>query len=260
MKHLFFKFLFLIIALGITSCIKTEEENNFHNDFMKAAQKRIEYSKVSETNHVNFNDYFDKNSKHGIKLRTVSIAELNIKSGHIVACDPFYAGEEFTLPFDKQVKPGKYKIRLCFGNFKNWGERVAFAQLKFSDFKPVKWELAKTISKNKEPETFYGVDAGLGCFADLETANLFNKIMNKFYKEHPKGNYYDDILAHEFKNHEDWINHYPEQNNNLNIVMFSSGFGDGIYSSYWGLDAKGKIVCLVTDFQLFSKNGSIFHE
>jgi len=30
--------------------------------------------------------------------------------------------------------------------------------------------------------------------------------------------------------------------------MFSSGFGDGFYASYFGLDASGEVVALVTDF------------
>lgn len=32
------------------------------------------------------------------------------------------------------------------------------------------------------------------------------------------------------------------------LVLFFSGMGDGIYSGYWGLDAEGESVCLVTPF------------
>ncbi|WML52275.1 DUF4241 domain-containing protein [Neobacillus sp. PS3-12] len=32
------------------------------------------------------------------------------------------------------------------------------------------------------------------------------------------------------------------------ISMFSSGWGDGSYPSFWGLDENGDVICLVTDF------------
>ncbi|PRS67378.1 hypothetical protein C6347_14900 [Bacillus sp. NMTD17] len=30
--------------------------------------------------------------------------------------------------------------------------------------------------------------------------------------------------------------------------MFTTGFGDGMYPSFWGLDENGEPACLVTDF------------
>jgi hypothetical protein len=36
------------------------------------------------------------------------------------------------------------------------------------------------------------------------------------------------------------------------IAMFQSGWGDGFYASYWGLDARGEPVCLVTDFSVLT--------
>jgi len=38
----------------------------------------------------------------------------------------------------------------------------------------------------------------------------------------------------------------------LNVVMFSSGYSDGFYASYWGFDADDNVVCLVTDFNVLS--------
>ncbi|WP_225764994.1 DUF4241 domain-containing protein [Inquilinus sp. Marseille-Q2685] len=33
-----------------------------------------------------------------------------------------------------------------------------------------------------------------------------------------------------------------------NVAMFSSGWRDGFYASYFGLDETGRVVALVTDF------------
>jgi hypothetical protein len=32
--------------------------------------------------------------------------------------------------------------------------------------------------------------------------------------------------------------------------MFESGWGDGVYISYWGFDANDAPACLVTDFSV----------
>lgn len=256
--YLFRSIIFLIIVQVTTSCNRPEYEPTTQTDFKAAVEKRSSYATESETDHVDFNYYFTERSTHGVNLQTENIGTLNLTSGSVIACDPFYVGEEFTLPFEKKIKPGRYPVIICIGDFKTWGKRVAFAKLKLSEAEPVRWELAKTITRRKQPETFYGVDAGLGCFVDMETGNIFNNVLKRYYKEKPNGNYYDDILAREFKGHDNWNNHFPQKDREANIIMFSSGFGDGAYSSYWGIDSKGEIACLVTDFQLFTKNGPIF--
>jgi hypothetical protein len=38
-----------------------------------------------------------------------------------------------------------------------------------------------------------------------------------------------------------------------NIVMFGSGFGDGVYPCYWGIDSSGEIVSLVVDLLVLSE-------
>jgi len=41
-----------------------------------------------------------------------------------------------------------------------------------------------------------------------------------------------------------------------NVVMFSSGTGDGCYESYWGFDEAGELVELATDFEVLIENPS----
>jgi siroheme synthase len=47
-----------------------------------------------------------------------------------------------------------------------------------------------------------------------------------------------------------WANHVLDDETGLNIVLFSSGWGNGQYKTYWGLDARGAALCLMTDFQV----------
>jgi hypothetical protein len=71
-------------------------------------------------------------------------------------------------------------------------------------------------------------------------------------------NIYDGILAAEFKKNAvnpndpedagDWVNFHLPNKPDQNVIMFQSGFGDGFYSAYWGLDDKGQVCSLVIDF------------
>ena len=40
-----------------------------------------------------------------------------------------------------------------------------------------------------------------------------------------------------------WAVYRPDPATKANCVAFMSGYGDGIYSSYWGLDASGTPLC-----------------
>ena len=78
----------------------------------------------------------------------------------------------------------------------------------------------------------------------------------RFLQQKPEKNVYTDLFANEFlKNADktnpddigDWLNyHIPDSEHN--IAMFHSGYGDGLYPSYWGIDKDGNVVSLVIDF------------
>lgn len=90
----------------------------------------------------------------------------------------------------------------------------------------------------------YGVDSGTGCFIDLSAA----KVLELKMRENP--DYYEEIIAamdRTYVSTWSWAN-IPLGKGNL--VAFSSGFGDGGYASYWGLDAAGEISVVVTDFSV----------
>lgn len=95
-------------------------------------------------------------------------------------------------------------------------------------------------------------------FCDKEAAESYWKVLYAWYKEHPNGNWYNDYLADLFKESteaypdlqregSDFIRFkIPESNNE--IVMVATGFGDGIYQVFWGVDKNGKRCELVTLF------------
>jgi len=190
--------------------------------------------------------------------------ELFLPTGSIVCGDPFFL--DGVRPFKEKVDPGRYPVIISIYKVEEGHHRIAFGRIRFSDIPAVRWQLAfmDDVTDEQiasiEPGEFYGygVDAGLACFTDATSMELFDKSMDDFYKNHPVKNYYTDVLAPEFKvssgDHPlsvpegTWNNHFPVKGDDRNVVMFSSGWGDGTYPVYWGLDASGNITEMVTDF------------
>lgn len=181
------------------------------------------------------------------------IGEIELSSGKIVACDPFMDLEE--TPFTKQVLPGKYPILLNIIRYKvNDDERVAYAMVKLSEKQVVKWEMALTEEQNpkelENDEFFgYGVDTGTGCFLDNDS--LINLLAYEKEKQKNDPDFYlyldyEDKFDETYEATRSWLVTTPTEK--TTIAMFSTGWGDGYYPSFWGLDEDGEAVCLVTDF------------
>jgi major membrane immunogen (membrane-anchored lipoprotein) len=179
---------------------------------------------------------------------------LNLPSGKIVALDPLVMmgkGQGFT----QTVAAGRYQVSVFWFDDKDWGKRNAFATLTFSNGEVATWQMAVTegqdIAKLKPDEFYgYGVDAGMGSFLSPEGFKALNDAMDKAQKEIANySSYYDDVLAIPLDalNPSRLIYEPPTAPEN-NIAMFASGFGDGSYPSYFGMDAAGKPVILVTTF------------
>lgn len=199
-------------------------------------------------------------------LKKVHVGDLLLPSGRIIASDPFYTHSQ--RPFVRSVEPGKYPVNLFAREMEEDHYRIAFAQLKVKPEKATKWILAITEDLNPadvydmDDEEYFGftVEAGLGCFLDVQTNEEYLRIIDEFYAKNPDLNYYDDVLAEEFDQYSshhqysrdlgDWNNHHPNKTSEANIIMFASGWGDGYYPSYWGLNDHKEIVELTVDFML----------
>ena len=102
------------------------------------------------------------------------------------------------------------------------------------------------------------MDAGLACFADARTSERSRVFFEKWQKDNPGKNKYEDYFASifqksfeekpEFQNKGGSFCTWQLSETGERTVLFSSGMGDGIYSGYWGLDAEGEATCLVVLF------------
>ena len=181
------------------------------------------------------------------QITVTPIGDLELPTGEIIACDPLTTGTDWPA-LSRKVKPGRYPVSLLEAQ-----GRVAAAVLRLRPGTPARWELAtlpdQDTSTLKGDEAFgYPVDVGLGSFMDKMAMVLLSEQRDKLEADQ---NYYDDVLAAEFAPNQDrFAMHHPVPGNPLNIAIFWSGWGDGIYPSFWGLNAAGEPLVLMTDFDV----------
>lgn len=201
----------------------------------------------------NNTEKFFEDSKFEEKIVIQELGELNLPTGKIVACDPLVDPE--TPPFSKHVKAGKYPVTLYI-HYIDDDKRVGFAKLGFSEKLPTRFEVAvndeQKLEELEDGEFYgYGVDSGTGGFMDEETAKKLGQLMDES----------EDYGIAELDNmlEESYVDTYCVANftipdTDLNLAAFSSGYGDGLYPTYWGLDDDNNICCLITDFETVDYN------
>jgi hypothetical protein len=218
---------------------------------------------------------FQKAFRDGERFRTSFLGEFRVErreigqlvvpTGRIVACDPLVFPE--TRPFRKRVPAGRYPVILSIAHIppaEGTGvvdQRIACAMLCLGRRVPRRWQMAAQAGQPLQalkPDEFYGypVDSGTGCFVDLKAARVLDKRMS----EDP--DYFEQLLAAAkpvYVHTRDWADFPLEAETGMNVVFFSSGFGDGTYPSYWGYDGAGGLACLVTDFRVLTRE-SAFEE
>ncbi len=224
------------VFLTITSC----SQNHSNSDIADNAYPVAEYLEKA------YDNGFIHKGENGemYRLYTKEIGALKIIEGKIIACDPFLYDKD--LPFDVSFPKGNFPVQLAIAKIAT-DERVAFSRIKFSEELPVSWAMALVAGQKlqdlKKDEIYgYGVDAGTGAFMDISGA----KELKRFMAE--KDDNYDvliNLMDKSYQHTRSWLNW---ESNQVNVMMFSSGYGDGFYASYIGYDKNGHICRLVTDF------------
>lgn len=187
-----------------------------------------------------------------VTLKCHHVGDLVITSGDIVSCDPFTSPD--ADPFTITLALGDYPLILSVANYEQDGDqRVAGAMLRVGKREAVTWRIAlqpdQKLEELEEDEIFgFDVDSGTSCFMDLDAAQ---SLMEKMEADE---SYYETIVQEMNRTYVDtwsWANIQMHQATQANMIAFSSGMGDGLYASYFGFDADGSVVSLVTDFALF---------
>ena len=200
---------------------------------------------------------------YGIQNVTISthhIGDLILTSGKLLPWDLLVIPDD-RYCLKRTLNPGRYPVLLSVANFVPVGEtRVACAMLKIGEGTPVRWEAALVDEPNPDggEEYSYGVDSGTGSFMDADVAHVLAPLVWKHSGDRDQfEEFCDRVLAdmakHSFGVHiaGDWADIKVNDDTGANVIVFSSGWGDGGYPSFWGYDESGNVIRLVTDFALF---------
>ena len=197
------------------------------------------------------------------EVDVLDIGAVHFPSGTIFACDPLVELED-TPPFIQTIPAGTYPVKICVVPSEKYGDRYACVKVEVSREKPVRYELGMTGKEDldeelDEDEYFgFGVDAGMGCVADIQTQAAFKTYWAKRLEEDPDIDPYNDLFCDLLEenakacpkyqlSHGDWLN-WTVPDTDCNLPIFASGWGDGYYPVYFGYDAKGKVCAVYVRF------------
>lgn len=186
-------------------------------------------------------------------ITRLPLGEADFPTGAIVATDPAVQPER--PAFARRVPPGRYPITVYKAQ-----DRVALAEIRFAPGTPSHWQMALLPGQDartlKEDEVFgFPVDAGLGALMDTAARDAFLRRDAEEQKRPRYGSSYDDIIHAPLEaagGTEVMLK--PLADDPATLAVFQSGWGDGVYASYWGLDAEDRPVLLVTDLSVI-ENG-----
>lgn len=199
------------------------------------------------------------------ELELLKLGELRLPSGRIEIGDPLcYMNTKYSCVLEETVAPGSYPLYLSILDHPVFGFRFLAAKLDLSGKAPVRYELAMPqgygIGDRNKPGVFamFGVDTGLACICDRETSIAHDAFITGWRQKNPDKNIYDDFFmdlmkeyAHRFPRFQredgDYMDWCPP-GCDANLILFTSGFGDGAYSAWWGFDEAGEKACLIIRF------------
>ena len=137
-------------------------------------------------------------------------------------------------------------------------------KVSISNKKPIRYEMGMVGNEDLDEEIkedeFFGffVDAGMGCIADIKTQEVFKKYLAQRENEEegidPYNDLFCDLLEENFKTNPkyqrdggDWLN-WTLPGTDYNILIYASGWGDGVYPCYFGYDAEDKVCSVYIHF------------
>jgi hypothetical protein len=188
-----------------------------------------------------------------VEFQCREIGHLLVTSGALAASDPFVSPDR--PPFTQAIPAGRYPVSVaiaCFGEERD--ERVAFARVGLSSLPVASWTMALTDDQSPaalEHDGYfgYGVDAGTGCFMDPVAGQLLAARMDR---EDEYFNAILDEMQRTYRHTRSWLDWRPSPEHAANIICFSSGWGDGLYPSFFGFSSQGQLCSLLTDFLILS--------
>ena len=207
--------------------------------------------------------YFTEKAIGDQGVDVLDIGAVHFPTGTIFACDPLVELED-ARPFLQTIPAGTYPVKICVVPSEKYGDRYACVKVVVRAGKPVRYDLGMVGNENldeepNEGEFFgFGVDAGMGCIADIQTQAAFREYWAKRMVEDPDIDPYNDLfcdlLEENFRQNPkyqreggDWLN-WTVPGTDCSLPLCASGWGDGCYPVYFGYDAQDNVCAVYVQF------------
>jgi hypothetical protein len=212
---------------------------------------------------TNLDTYFSEKTIGNMEVAVLDVGSVHFPTGKVIACDPLVSLVD-AQEFMQTIPAGTYPVQICVVPSEKYGDRYACVKVSICDQKPVRYELAMSGTEDLDEELDddayfgFGVDAGMGCIADIKTQEAFKTYWAKREEEDPGidpfNDLFDDLLEENAEanpkyqsEHGDWLN-WTVPNTEYNLAIFASGWGDGYYPVYFGYDASNKVCAIYVHF------------
>lgn len=181
-------------------------------------------------------------------IEKIEAGKLKLLTGKIIATDPILMYDDQS--YSKSVAPGTYTVYIYIGKTEKRKTQTVLSELRFNDNAPVKWEIA--LFKGENASSFaqdefmgYEVENGLGCFMDEHVMNILDVMDEEELYRYEK-NIKDKVRQSQTSSADILI----DKKTGSNIIAFASGWNEGVFPTYYGLDKQNKLARLVTDFMV----------
>ena len=166
----------------------------------KEWMKKYEAVKEKLTCKIDLDAYFTETKIGKTTVDVLEIGDVSFPTGAIFACDPLIELEDMD-PFMQTIPTGTYPVKICVVPSEKYGDRYACVKVEISQQKPVRYELGmmgtENLDEELEEDSFFGfgVDAGMGCIADVKAQEAFKSYWEQRLKEDPDIDPYNDLFC-----------------------------------------------------------------
>lgn len=217
---------------------------------------------------IDFARYFTEPAIGATAVDVLTLGDLHLPTGRIIACDPMTELED-AKPYMQTVPIGVYPVQACVIPSEKRGDRYACVRVRITDAQPARYECGMTGKENIDepinPGDFYGfgVDAGVGCIADVRTRDEAVACTRQLVAAGDLEEWetpFEEALAENAKAHPkyqteygDWVN-WAVPGTDDNVIVTTSGWGDGCYAVYFAYDESGAICGLYVPYILIEED------
>lgn len=209
------------------------------------------YINIDVLNISNGNTYIMDTEFGRMDIEKVHAGKLKLITGKIVTTDPILMYDDDY--YSEKVKPGDYDVYIYVGKADKRKNQTVLSELRINENPVVKWTMAlfdgETASNFSNDEFMgYETENGLGCFMDESVMQILDVMTDEELVIYEK-----KVRDEVSKGNNSCASIIVDKNSDANVIIFPSGWNNGVFPCYYGYDKNKKLAKLVTDFMVIEK-------